>query len=235
MIDPTTAIAQSLGQEVMITSDRYAFEGMVLFVGETALSGLHIDCPLVTARLQLLDFAFLCRCKAVALPLPDFDCRDFDQLFSTAFTNQNGDFIYGWLQSILPNELLDSLIALPAPLAVFGRKDFRDAANLETSVAAFCVTSIVNFISKRSHHSRESIAVNLRQIRSPFVDTRSLQCFPASLRSVVAEIGGNRMGVELRIKLAARVMLIDREDQIAGSPILVRAVLPHAYSNTSCQ
>src|SRR5437867_3730216 len=140
-------MAQSLGQKIMITADRHALEGMVLRVSERSLCGLQVNCARVTAGLQSPDFAVLFWRQAVALPLPDFDCRDFDQLFSTAFTNQNGNFICGWVPSILPNELLDSLIALPAPLAVFGRKDFRDAANLETSVAAFCVTSTVNFIS----------------------------------------------------------------------------------------
>src|SRR5437870_3014488 len=119
MIDPPTSIPQSLGQKIMIVSDGYAFEGMVLRVSERSLCGLQVNCAHVTTGLQSPDFAVLFWRQAVALPLPDFDCRDFYQLFRTAFADQHGNFICRRFSSILPNELLDSFIALPAPLAVF--------------------------------------------------------------------------------------------------------------------
>ena len=51
---------------------------------------------------------------------------------------------------------------------------------------------------------------------------------PAALRTIERQVGRNRVRVQLRIKIAAGVVMVNRKHQIAGRSVLIRATLPDA-------
>ena len=75
----------------------------------------------------------------------------------------------------------------------------------------------------------------LGEIRSGLVDLRSLQGFPSALGAVVGQIGGDRVGVELRIEFTASVVVKHRQDQVASPAVFVGSVLSHASLGASFQ
>ena len=159
-------MTQALGQEIVITSDRYTLEGMVLCICERHLSRFQINLAISGAELQFFDFAAFNRRQTVTLALADFSRRDFNQLFRAAFANQNGNFIGSRLSPILSDELLNGFVPLVAALTVLREQIVGNAANLETRVASLHITPILDFKSQRTHLPRESIAVNLREVCS---------------------------------------------------------------------
>ena len=73
----------------------------------------------------------------------------------------------------------------------------------------------------------QGVAVDLGEVAALFVDVGGLQRLPAAFRTVVSEIGGDQVGMELRIDFPAGVVPIGGDHQIAGRAVFIRAVLPH--------
>jgi hypothetical protein len=127
---------------------------------------------------------------------------------------------------VLCYEGLNGPVALMAALAELCEQFRRDASDLETGISASCVPLILNLIAESFNLTRQRIAVDFREIGPAFIDVRCLQRLPAALRAIERQVSGNRVRVDLRIKFAAGVMVVDRKHQVAGSSVLIRAGLP---------
>jgi hypothetical protein len=51
-----------------------------------------------------------------------------------------------------------------------------------------------------------------------------LQRLPAALRTVVGQISGNRVGVKLRVKFAAGIVMVNRQYKITRDAVIIRPV-----------
>ena len=57
------------------------------------------------------------------------------------------------------------------------------------------------------------------------VDVGGLQRLPAAFRAVIGEVGGDQVGMQLRIEFAAGVVMIGGDHQIAGAAVFIQAAL----------
>ena len=89
---------------------------------------------------------------------------------------------------------------------------------------ASTVVSVVDLVAEPAHCSRQGIAIDLREIRTPLVDLGGLERLPAAFGAVVREIACDGVCVELRVELATGVVLVDREDQVAGETVFIGAL-----------
>jgi hypothetical protein len=108
------------------------------------------------------------------------------------------------------------LVALTAALAELREQFRRDASDLETGISTPCAPLILDFVAERSNLASQRIAVDFREIGPAFIDVRCLQRLPAVLCAVERQVSRNRVRVQLRIKFAAGVVMVDRKHEVAG-------------------
>ena len=169
--------------------------------------------PFVWSKSGLLLFSHLLR-------------GDFRQLVRAGFTDEDGNFVIGWLAAMLHGESLDCGVPLRAPHAVLFEQFIRDTTNLESMIFAFGIAARLYLVSQTAHLTRQRVPVNLRQVCTPFIQPRCLQRLPAALHAVIGQIGSNGMCVQLRIEFTAGVVTVCGDNPVGGRAILVRTVQP---------
>jgi hypothetical protein len=102
--------------------------------------------------------------------------------------------------------------------------------DVKACVASFAVESGFDLIAEGPDFTREGIAVDLTQISPAVIDVGGLQRLPPAFDPVISQIGGDGVRVQLRIELAAGVVVINSQREIAGGPVIIGAVLPHPGS-----
>ena len=112
-----------------------------------------------------------------------------------------------------------------AALAELCEQFRRDASDLETGIPTPCVTLVLDFVAERPYLARKRIAVDFREIGPAFIDVRCLKRLPAALRAIERQVRRNSVRVQLRIKFAAGVVMVDRKHQVPGGSVLIRAAL----------
>lgn len=145
----------------------------------------------------------------------DLGGGDFDQLGGAGFADQKRDFVVGGRAALDREELGNGLVALLAALAVLEQEVLGDATDLKTGVAPFGIAPGFDVIAQAAYLVSEVIAINLGEVGATLVDGVSLERLPAVFGGVPGEIGGDGMGVELGIELAAGVVVIDGDNEIA--------------------
>src|SRR6059036_193637 len=235
MSDTAATMPECFGEDLMVSGHRYPLEQMIFSELQRGPGRFKGGRAAVTLVAQAGERTSLLRSQTLALAYTHFFGRDLNQLVGARFADENGNFVIGRLASFFGNKLVNGIVTLPAAPAVFGEKFIGYPANLEPTVAAHCVSAILDLVSEPPHLVSKGVTVHLREVRSPLIDSRCLQRFPSAFCAVVREISGHRMGVKLGIEFAARVMLIDCNHEISGRPVTIRPSLPHTSGGVGLQ
>ncbi len=131
------------------------------------------------------------------------------------------------MPSVPFRKLLNRLIALLAPLAVLAQQPCGNTPDLKTRVLASSVAPVFRFIAQAAYLARESVPVDLSKVGPALVDIGGLQRLPAALCAVLRHVSGYGVGVKQRIELAAGVVVVDGDHEIAGRTVFVGPLLTH--------
>src|ERR1039458_10088020 len=105
--------------------------------------------------MEILQRAALFGKQSGLLLLPQSLRRDFRQLVGAGFSDEDGDFVIGWLAAMFQSESLDGGVPLHAAHAVLLEQFVGDTANLKTAISAFGITARLNFISQAIYFPRQ--------------------------------------------------------------------------------
>ena len=120
--------------------------------------------PFVGSKASLLLFSHLLR-------------GDFSQLVGAGFTDEDGNFVIGWLAAMLRGESLNCGVSLRAAHAVLFEQFIRDTTNLKPMIFAFGIAARLYFVSQTAHLTRQRVPVNLRQVCPPFIKPDACSAF----------------------------------------------------------
>ncbi|MGB6689011.1 MAG: hypothetical protein WBE76_14345 [Terracidiphilus sp.] len=164
--------------------------------------------PLQGLRAEMVQRVLFPRGKPGLLLFSHLVRCDFSQLVRAGFTDEDGNFVIGWLAAMLCGESLDCCVPLRTPHAIPFEQFVRDPTNLESVIFAFGIAARLYLVSQGAHLAGQRVPVNLGQVSTPFIKPRCLQSLPASFDSVIGQVGSNGMCVQLRIEFATRVMAV---------------------------
>ena len=115
------------------------------------------------------------------------------------FRVQERQLCYRLVGGVNLDEIFNGFIALPdgfiarLSLGESGKHLIRDPTNLKPAVPAFAVSATVNVISELLHFPGQRVSIDLSQVRAPFINAASLQCFPSTLFPIEGQVSGNSM------------------------------------------
>jgi len=118
----------------------------------------------------------------------------------------------------------DGLVPLFASLAKRLECFFGHPPDLKAAFPAV-MEPVHNLVAVFPHRTRQGVPVDFGEVTASLIDGGCLQGLPASFHAIVGQIGSDQMGVQLGVEFPASVMVVTRQDQIAGSPILIGTFL----------
>lgn len=157
-----------------------------------------------------------------------FDCfgGDLLELVTAGLAHQHGNLAVGGLASVILHEDGNRHVALFTPLTEPLQCFFGDSLDLKAAFLAM-VKAIHGLVPGRAHLTRQGVPVDLGEITALFIDVGGLQRFPAAFGAIVGQVGGDQMGMQLRIELPAGVMRVRGDNQVAGGAVFIGSLEAH--------
>jgi hypothetical protein len=196
---------------VILPRERFVKNARSLLQG--LLSGDLAACAVLWSKSGLLLFSHLLR-------------GDFRQLVRAGFTDEDGNFVIGWLAAMLCGESLDQR----RPAARSARCTFRaiHSRHRESRIHDLCLwnrgAALFRIPGRAPHAPARS--GKPRSGMHAVHKARCLERLPAALNSVIGQIGSNGMCVQLRVEFTAGVVAVCGDNPVGRRTILIGTVQP---------